>query len=54
MYSIAIVVLLTALCLVLDDVEWSLEGKGWRNELGTDSADRNDDFSSDSVNNRSN
>lgn len=47
MYSIAILVLLTALCLILDDIEWSLEGKRWKDELGTDSTDRNDDAGSD-------
>lgn len=48
MYSIAIVVLLTALCIVLDDIEWSLEGKRWKNdELGASSTDCDDDSDSD-------
>lgn len=48
MYSIAILVLLTALCLVLDDVEWSLEGKRWKDDqLGTDTTDCDDDSGSD-------
>lgn len=45
--SIAIVGLLTVLCLILDDIEWSLEGKGWKDELGTDSTNRDDDSHSD-------
>lgn len=47
MYSIAIVGLLTVLCLILDDIEWSLEGKGWKDELGTDSTNCDDDSGND-------
>lgn len=48
MYSIAILVLLTALCLVLDDVEWSLEGRRWKDDqLDNASEDSDDDTGSD-------
>lgn len=48
MYSIAIVVLLTALCLVLDDIEWSLEGKRWKDDqLDNGSANSDDAVGSD-------
>lgn len=47
MYSIAIVALLTALCLVLDDVEWSLEGRRWKDDqLDNASEDSDDDAGS--------